>query len=124
MLGRSDARAGMPAAQDADGRRFRRPLRIPLFVRAHEPPLAASRPRGADVQFFNKEQIMKEHSRDNQIRCLNCFHRFNPKPGALETVCPQCHMEWRLSWPYPGTAKIRGPVWSKLKEHDESRKSV
>jgi len=24
-------------------------------------------------------------------------------------------MEWRISWPYPNMAKIRGPVWEKLK---------
>jgi len=23
-------------------------------------------------------------------------------------------MEWRISWPYPRTAKIRGPVWEKF----------
>jgi hypothetical protein len=25
-------------------------------------------------------------------------------------------MEWRISWTYPRVAKIRGPVWEKLKE--------
>ena len=34
------------------------------------------------------------------------------KPGAIfEEKCPECGIEWRLSWPYPKTAKVRGPVW-------------
>jgi hypothetical protein len=24
-------------------------------------------------------------------------------------------MEWRISWTYPKVAKIRGPVWDKLR---------
>jgi hypothetical protein len=52
-------------------------------------------------------------SRDGEVRCLQCFKRFRPGPGAERAACPACGIEWRISWPYPGTAKIRGPVWDK-----------
>lgn len=49
--------------------------------------------------------------RDGEVRCQACFTRFRPKPAAGRAKCPDCGVEWRLSWPYPKTAKIRGPVW-------------
>jgi hypothetical protein len=52
-------------------------------------------------------------SRDGEVRCLQCFKRFRPGPGSNTASCPECGMEWRISWPYPKTAKIRGPVWDK-----------
>jgi hypothetical protein len=67
---------------------------------------------------------MKEHTRDSHVRCLNCFVRFSPKPGAQEARCPECNIEWRISWPYPGTAKIRGPVWNKMKKQEEDKQTV
>jgi len=27
-------------------------------------------------------------------------------------------MEWRISWPFPETAKVRGPVWDSVRELD------
>ena len=56
---------------------------------------------------------MAEKSRDGEVRCLNCFARFRPRSHADRAACPQCSAEWRISWPYPKTAKIRGPVWDK-----------
>ncbi len=50
-------------------------------------------------------------SRDGQVRCLACFTRFRPAPRAERAQCPGCELQWRISWPYPRTAKIRGPVW-------------
>jgi hypothetical protein len=52
-------------------------------------------------------------SRIGQVRCLNCFERFRPAAKAERAACPACKVEWRISWPYPKTAKIRGPVWDK-----------
>jgi predicted RNA-binding Zn-ribbon protein involved in translation (DUF1610 family) len=49
--------------------------------------------------------------RKSQLRCLNCFERFEPADGATEAVCPKCQMAWRLSWPSRDSVKIRGPVW-------------
>jgi AcrR family transcriptional regulator len=51
--------------------------------------------------------------RDRELRCLNCFTRFVPEPGADRALCPQCRIEWRLSWLTPEAPKIRGPVWEK-----------
>lgn len=52
-------------------------------------------------------------SRDGEVRCLNCLSRFRPGARADRAVCPSCEVEWRISWPYSRTAKIRGPVWEK-----------
>jgi hypothetical protein len=54
-----------------------------------------------------------DKSRDGEVRCLNCFERFRPPAKSERTLCPACGVEWRISWPFPGTAKIRGPVWEK-----------
>lgn len=52
--------------------------------------------------------------RDGEVRCQRCFARFRPMPiGTERAACPSCGTEWRISWPYPKTAKIRGPVWEK-----------
>jgi hypothetical protein len=45
------------------------------------------------------------------VRCLNCFERFRPEKKAERATCPSCGIEWRISYPYPTTPKIRGPVW-------------
>jgi hypothetical protein len=50
-------------------------------------------------------------SREGELRCLNCFTRFRPAPSAERAKCPSCEIEWRISYPYPHTPKIRGPVW-------------
>ena len=52
-----------------------------------------------------------EGPRDGEVRCLKCFARFRPEIGADRTTCRECGTQWRLSWPYPKTARIRGPVW-------------
>jgi predicted RNA-binding Zn-ribbon protein involved in translation (DUF1610 family) len=52
-----------------------------------------------------------EGARDGEVRCLTCFERFRPAVGAERAKCPKCGIEWRISWPYPKTARVRGPVW-------------
>ncbi|UCE52721.1 MAG: hypothetical protein JSV31_26275 [Desulfobacterales bacterium] len=52
-----------------------------------------------------------EGPRDGEVRCQACFTRFRPNLGAERAKCPDCGVEWRLSWPYPKTARVRGPVW-------------
>ena len=56
---------------------------------------------------------MDTSQRDGKVRYLHCFERFWPKRGTDRETCPKCGMEWRISWPYPQTAKIRGPVWER-----------
>ena len=48
---------------------------------------------------------------ERSIRCLNCFARFIPVPGADQAICPNCRITWRISWLRPKAPKIRGPVW-------------
>lgn len=42
------------------------------------------------------------------VRCKNCLERFSVEPGAEKATCPHCNKEWRISWPRPGQATIRG----------------
>ncbi|RKY89207.1 hypothetical protein DRQ09_01750 [candidate division KSB1 bacterium] len=58
--------------------------------------------------------MKKGKSREGEVRCLNCFSRFRPAPGVERAFCPECKMEWRISWASKKTAKIRGPVWEKV----------
>ena len=58
-----------------------------------------------------KTNKVMEGPRDGEVRCQACSSRFKPGLGAERAKCPDCGIEWRLSWPYPKTARIRGPVW-------------
>jgi predicted RNA-binding Zn-ribbon protein involved in translation (DUF1610 family) len=61
------------------------------------------------------------------FRCLNCFERNSPPPGAKTYQCPHCGYEWRVSWIAPDTPRIRGPVWEinrRLAEEETSQKQV
>ena len=69
----------------------------------------------APIMKIDKVMIGK---RDGEVRCLACFARFWPKRGADRAACPKCGMEWRISWPFPRTAKVRGPVWEKFPKPD------
>ena len=51
-----------------------------------------------------------ESNRVGEVRCLNCFVRFRPPPGAEKASCPACGWEWYISWAGQ-LAKIRKPVW-------------
>jgi AcrR family transcriptional regulator len=70
-------------------------------------PLHAATPAGREAP------AAKTTSREQEIRCLNCFARFTPEQGTDRAFCPQCRVEWRLSWLTPESPKIRGPVWEK-----------
>ncbi|MHC4931030.1 MAG: hypothetical protein ACYTGV_02420 [Planctomycetota bacterium] len=58
--------------------------------------------------------------REGEVRCLNCFGRFRPPSRAERARCPTCGIEWRISYPYPNTPKIRGPVWESYPVKGES----
>ncbi len=53
-----------------------------------------------------KSNKIMEGPRDGEVRCLQCFARFRPELSADRAKCPKCGVEWRISWPYPKTAKI------------------
>ena len=68
-----------------------------------------------------KTKKIMEGPRDGEVRFLACFTRFRPKLSAESAACPKCGIEWRISWPYPKTAKVRGPVWGTYpKNFDET----
>jgi len=59
------------------------------------------------------------------FRCLNCFERISPPPGAKTYKCPHCSYEWRVFWIAPNFPRIRGPVWDtnrRLAEEAVSKK--
>ncbi|MFB0520612.1 MAG: hypothetical protein ACETWD_04175 [Desulfatiglandales bacterium] len=58
-----------------------------------------------------KIKKVMEGARDGEIRCLACFTRFRPKRSVDRAACPSCGVQWRISWPYPKTARLQGPVW-------------
>jgi hypothetical protein len=66
-----------------------------------------------------KIKKVMEGPRDGEIRCLACFTRFRPKRGVDRAACPSCEMQWRISWPYPKTARLQGPVWDKYPKPGE-----
>ena len=57
----------------------------------------------------------KASDRIGEVRCLNCFHRYKVPPKADRFVCPECDWEWRVSWVNPKLAKVRGPMWDRMK---------
>ncbi|HBF42881.1 MAG TPA: hypothetical protein DDW42_04490 [Desulfobacteraceae bacterium] len=48
-----------------------------------------------------------------KFRCHNpsCMERIVVEPGAKLCKCPQCGLEYRVSWIRPDFPRIRGPVW-------------
>ncbi len=48
-----------------------------------------------------------------KFRCHNpsCMGRLQPSPGEKHVRCPECNMEFRVSWIRPDFPRIRGPVW-------------
>jgi len=60
-----------------------------------------------------------EGPRNVEVRCPACFMRFSPRQGAEKAKCPGCGIEWGISWPYPGTAMIRGPGWETFPTGDK-----
>ncbi|MGD8565399.1 MAG: hypothetical protein PVF96_03535 [Candidatus Bathyarchaeota archaeon] len=44
----------------------------------------------------------------SSVRCLNCLKRFSVPPKAEMAVCPKCETKYRISWPTPKQAKVRG----------------
>ncbi len=53
-----------------------------------------------------------------KFRCHNpsCMGRFQPDPGIMRIKCPDCGMEFRVSWIRPDLPRIRGPVWDANKK--------
>jgi len=58
----------------------------------------------------------KRQSRIGEVRCQNCATRFRPQPGTQRETCPECGIEWYISWK-GDLAKIRKPVWESWEQH-------
>ncbi|MGB9853311.1 MAG: hypothetical protein ACPLRY_00670 [Candidatus Bathyarchaeales archaeon] len=44
----------------------------------------------------------------SEVRCKNCLKRFQVPLGAETAECPHCKTKFRISWPTPTQAMIRG----------------
>jgi DNA-directed RNA polymerase subunit RPC12/RpoP len=42
------------------------------------------------------------------VRCKNCLKRFKIEQNAEIAACPNCKTKFRISWPRPNQAMIRG----------------
>ncbi len=53
-----------------------------------------------------------------KFRCHNpsCMGRLQPESGQKQIKCPECGMEFRVSWIKPDFPRIRGPVWDVNRE--------
>ena len=63
---------------------------------------------------MRERTVMEELAKGRTVgafRCLNCFSRVSPPPGAKTYKCPHCGFEWRIYWLDPNFPRIRGPVW-------------
>lgn len=66
-----------------------------------------------------KETTMEQTAKGRTIgalRCMNCYERLVPPPGAKTLKCPHCNYEWRIWWISPEFPRIRGPVWDVNKQ--------
>jgi len=69
-----------------------------------------------------KETTMEQTAKGRTIgalRCMNCYERLVPPPGAKTLKCPHCNYEWRIWWISPEFPRIRGPVWDVNKQMTE-----
>ncbi|UCH31519.1 MAG: hypothetical protein JSV05_08510 [Candidatus Bathyarchaeota archaeon] len=44
----------------------------------------------------------------SEVRCLNCLKRFLVPLKTEVMACPYCKTKYRISWPTPNQAKVRG----------------
>ncbi|TKJ30599.1 MAG: hypothetical protein CEE40_04555 [Chloroflexi bacterium B3_Chlor] len=70
---------------------------------------------GEDTMAKKSGKKEEEGGRIGQVRCLNCFDRVRVPPRADKITCPSCGWEWRISWVNPNLAKVRGPMWDRMR---------
>lgn len=58
----------------------------------------------------------KDKGRVGEVRCVNCFTRFRPALGVEQASCPNCKIDWYISWKGM-LAKIRKPVWENWEQN-------
>ena len=65
-----------------------------------------------DKKLSGAERLSKTRTY-GKFRCHNpsCMGRMQPEPGQKQVKCPECGMEFRVSWIKPDFPRIRGPNW-------------
>ncbi|MCK4835273.1 MAG: hypothetical protein KAT17_01480 [Candidatus Aminicenantes bacterium] len=68
---------------------------------------------GIDDKKVSGAESLRKTRTYGKVRCHNpsCMGRMQPKPGDKTVKCPECGLEFRVSWIKPDFPRIRGPVW-------------
>ena len=82
---------------------------------------------GNEKEGLTTAESLRKTRTYGQFRCHNpsCMGRLQPQPGVNQVKCPDCGLEFRVSWIKSGCPRIRGPVWDvnlKIAEEALARK--
>jgi predicted RNA-binding Zn-ribbon protein involved in translation (DUF1610 family) len=82
-----------------------------------------------DTKKLSGAEALRNTRTFGKVRCHNptCMGRLQPETGAKHARCPECGMEYRITWVKSGFPRIRGPVWDvnqKLAEEALRKKGV
>lgn len=66
-----------------------------------------------DTEKLSGAESLRKTRTYGKFRCHNpsCMGRITVEPGAKRCKCPECGLEFRVSWIRPDFPRIRGPVW-------------
>ena len=83
----------------------------------------------ANEEKLSSAESLRKTRTYGKFRCHNpsCMGRLQPDPREDHVKCPNCGMEFRVSWIRPDFPRIRGPVWEtnrKIAEAALARKEV
>lgn len=81
----------------------------------------------SDDEKVSTAETLRETRTYGKFRCHNpsCMGRLKPEAGQGQVKCPECGMEYRVSWIRPDFPRIRGPVWeTNRKLAEEAQKKL
>jgi hypothetical protein len=66
-----------------------------------------------DKEKLSGAESLRKTRTYGKFRCHNpsCMGRIEVPPGDKLCKCPECGLEFRVSWIRPDFPRIRGPVW-------------
>lgn len=66
-----------------------------------------------DKEKLSAAESLRKTRTYGKFRCHNpsCMGRITVEPGAKQCKCPDCGLEFRVSWVRKDFPRIRGPVW-------------
>jgi hypothetical protein len=66
-----------------------------------------------DSEKLSGAESLRQTRTYGKFRCHNpsCMGRISVEPKATHCKCPDCGLEFRVSWIRPDFPRIRGPVW-------------